>query len=121
MILFFWKLNCNLNLFSFHRVYPSDIEPIGMAHTDLTAAELKKVDELLERPYLNAKLIQELNWFKTRKFKAEIEGLYETTTDYFIRDFIPSKINGLPQEFIHALAKNGIEWYKEKDSNVQKD
>jgi hypothetical protein len=87
---------------------------------NLTTAELKKVDELLERPYLTPKLLNELNCFKKRKFKAEIEGLYETTTDYFIKDFIPTKIRGIPQPFVDGLIKAGSQWYKRgKDSYMK--
>lgn len=86
---------------------------------NLTAAELKKVDELLDRPYLTPKLLQELHCFKTLKLKAEIEGLYETSTDYFIRDYLSTKILGIPQPFIDGLVKAGNQWYKTgKDSYI---
>lgn len=101
-----------LNKNHFYSLYPSDIEPIGVPHAKLTAAELKKVDDLLDRPYMTPKLLQELHCFKKRKIKAEIEGLYETTTDYFIRDFIPTKILGIPQAFIEGLIDSGNQWYR---------
>lgn len=115
MILFMF--DCNLNLFFIHRVYPSDIEPLDIAHTKLTAAELKKVNELLKRPYLNTKLLLELNNLKERKLKAEIEGLYEQSAEYFIKDFIPSKISGAGDPLMEILEKGGSQWYKQKQSD----
>lgn len=67
-------------------------------HTELTEADLKKVDELLERPYTNWMMRRELNCFKTRRLKAEIESIYHFSIDYLINDYIPRKIRlaGMP-------------------------
>ena len=98
-------LACNLSPF-FHSVYPSDIETLNITHTEMTAAELKKVDELLERPYMNAQLKRELTHLKTRKLKAEIENIYKCSIDYLIKDYIPQKIRSVDEPFNAIL--NGI-------------
>lgn len=75
-----------------HRIHPSDIENLDVPNVELTEADLKKVDELLERPYVNPLLRRELNCFKARRFKAEIENIYHYSIDYLINDYIPRKI-----------------------------
>jgi DNA topoisomerase VI subunit A len=66
-----------------------------VAEIDMTEADLKKVDELLLRPYVDRKIRQELNIFKRLKLKAEIESLYHFSTDFLVNDFIPRKIREL--------------------------
>lgn len=78
------------------RIYPSDIESLDVTNVELTAADLKKVDELLQRPYLNAQLKRELKCFQARRSKAEIESVYHFSIDYLINDYIPRKIRLLP-------------------------
>jgi DNA topoisomerase VI subunit A len=67
---------------------------LDVTKVDLTEADLKKVDEMLERPYTedNEQLQRELEHFKARKFKAEIESVYHFSTDFLINDYIPRKI-----------------------------
>jgi DNA topoisomerase VI subunit A len=82
-------------LIPFRRIHPSDIETLDVAFVDMTAAELKKVDELLERPYMNPQLERELQHMKSRKIKAEIESIYHYSVEYLIRDYIPRKISAI--------------------------
>lgn len=63
-----------------------------MTYVDLKPGDLKKVDELLERPYVNRTMRRELNCLKERRIKAEIEGIYRLSVDYLINDYIPRKI-----------------------------
>ena len=53
---------------------------------------MKKVDEMLERPYIDRQIMRELSYLKTMPFKAEIESLYHFSTDFLINDYIPKKI-----------------------------
>jgi DNA topoisomerase VI subunit A len=76
---------------------------MDVVQTQLTPADLKKVDELLQRPYVNQQLSSELNTFKTIKFKAEIESILHFSIDYLVLDYIPRKIMSIampPVEFL---------------------
>lgn len=53
---------------------------------------MKKVDELLARPYINDHLKTELEHLKFRGLKAEIESIYHFSVDYLVNDYIPQKI-----------------------------
>lgn len=86
-----------------HRIYPSDIETLNITHTKMTAGELKKVDELLTRPYMYPELQRELNHLKSREYKAEIEGIYDISVDYLIKDYIPQKIRAIDEPFHFIL------------------
>lgn len=72
---------------------------------DLTAAELKKVDELLKRPYVRGQLERELNFLKVRKLKAEIESLYSHTIDFIINNYIPQKIRNIAEPLSGILSQ----------------
>lgn len=74
------------------RIHPTDIESLDLINIELTAADVKKVDELLQRPYVNDLLRRELRCFKTRRLKAEIENVYHYSIDFLINEFIPRKI-----------------------------
>lgn len=76
----------------FIRFHPSDIDSMDVVHVDLTPADLKKVDELLQRPYVNDLMRRELNCFEARQLKAEIEGIYHYSIENLINDYIPRKI-----------------------------
>lgn len=68
---------------------------------DLTEKDLKKIDELLERPYMNAMLKRELNCLRTSLKKAEIESLYNFSINNLISDYIPRKIRSLETPLTH--------------------
>lgn len=70
---------------------PSDLEHMCCMVQNATPEDLKKVDELLERPYVVGQLREELFWLKTRKKKAEIECLYEQSLNYIINTYIPNQ------------------------------
>lgn len=76
----------------FLRIKPSDIDSIDITTITMTEGDLKKVDELLKRPYITPDLHRELNVFKERQMKAEIEAIYFYSIEYLINDFIPRKI-----------------------------
>lgn len=76
----------------FLRIKPSDIDSIDITTITMTEGDLKKVDELLKRPYITLDLHRELNVFKERQMKAEIEAIYFYSIEYLINDFIPRKI-----------------------------
>lgn len=59
----------------------------------MTEADVKKVNELLKRPYINnLQLRRELNYFLNRRLKCEIENVYTYIIEHFINDYIPRKI-----------------------------
>ncbi|KAG5685014.1 hypothetical protein PVAND_014217 [Polypedilum vanderplanki] len=74
-------------------IHPSDIETLNIVYNDMTAADLKKVNDLMQRPYMNPQLERELVHMKNRKQKAEIESIYDYSVDYLIQDYIPRKIS----------------------------
>lgn len=97
-----FKINqLDILLIIFIRIHPSDIESLDVTHVDLTPADLKKVDELLQRPYVNEQMRRELNCFKARRSKAEIEGIYHYSIENLIKDYIPKKIRLI--EMPHSL------------------
>jgi DNA topoisomerase VI subunit A len=85
----------------FPRIKPSDIDSIDMTQMTLTEGDLKKVDDLLKRPYITADLQRELNIFKERQLKAEIEAMYFYSIEYLINDFIPRKIRRVLNPFFN--------------------
>lgn len=80
------------------RIHPTDIESLDLNNIELTSADAKKVEELLQRPYVNDLLRRELTCFKTRRLKAEIENIYHYSIDFLIDEYIPRKIRliGMP-------------------------
>ncbi|KAL7026491.1 hypothetical protein ACKWTF_005043 [Chironomus riparius] len=77
-------------------IYPTSIEKLDITRTQLTDADVKKVDELLARPYINDHLKTELAHLKNRGLKAEIESIYHFSIDYLIHDYIPQTIAAIP-------------------------
>lgn len=73
-------------------IHPSDIDSLDIIHVDLTEADLKKVDELMKRPYMNPFLKSQLKCLKYRRLKAEIESFYLYSIDFLINEYIPRKI-----------------------------
>jgi meiotic recombination protein SPO11 len=76
-------------------MWPSDMDNMNCMVSDATPEDLKKTDEILERPYVCGRLREELFWLKTRKKKAEIECLYEQSMSYLFNNYIPTKIVNL--------------------------
>lgn len=76
----------------FSSIFPTDIETLDITRIEMTAADAKKVNELLKRPYISDRLRSELNHLRRRKLKAEIESIYQCSMDYLITDYIPTKI-----------------------------
>lgn len=87
------------------RIHPTDIDTLDVAHMDLTEAELKKVDELLKRPYANGRLERELNFLSVRKLKAEIESLYNCSIEFIINNYIPQKIRNIAEPLSAILSQ----------------
>lgn len=74
------------------RIHPTDIEKLDITRTELTDADLKKINELMKRPYMNENVKKELEHLKTRGLKAEIESIYHFSIDFLVHDYIPGKI-----------------------------
>lgn len=83
---------------------PSDIDNTNVIVSNATKEDLKKVDEILDRPYATGIIREELFWIKTRKKKAEIESLYDLSLDYLFNTYIPNKVINLePLEIENLL------------------
>jgi len=92
---------------SFFRIYPTDIEKLDITRTQLTDADVKKVGELLARPYINDHLKTELEHLKNRGLKAEIESIYHFSIDYLIYDYIPQKIAAISSPLKDIIRGSG--------------
>lgn len=89
-------------------IHPSDIDALDVTHVNLTPGDLKMVDEMLERPYVDAILRRELNNFKTRQLKAEIESIYHFSINYLIDDYIPRKIRAIATPIMQLSQENHL-------------
>lgn len=76
-------------------IHPSDIESLDVTRVELTDADMKKVHELLQRPYMNPFLKTQLQCLQHRRIKAEIESIYHYSIDYLINEYIPRKIRSI--------------------------
>lgn len=84
-------------------IMPSDIESLNILVSETTAEDLKKTDEMLQRPYVRGRLREELFWIKTCKKKAEIENMYQLSMDFFLNSYIPEKVMNLEPYELETL------------------
>lgn len=91
-------------------VMPSDLDNLNILVSEATPEDLKKTDDILQRPYVRGRLREELYWIKTRKKKAEIENLYQLTLDFLLNNYIPDKVVNLePYEIETLLLSEPVE------------
>lgn len=74
-------------------IKPSDIDTFDLSSQPLTDDDIKKVEMLLERPYVCEKIQKELKFLLNEKKKAEIEALYLFSSSYLIDQYLTTMIN----------------------------
>lgn len=84
-------------------VMPSDIDNLNVLVSETSVDDLKKTDDMLQRPYVRGRLKEELFWIKTRKKKAEIESLYNSSLDFLLNSYIPDKVVNLEPYEVETL------------------
>ncbi|XP_063701627.1 meiotic recombination protein SPO11 [Culicoides brevitarsis] len=71
---------------------PSDIVELQIPSLSLTYEDIKKLDEMLERPYITEDLRSQLTEMRKTKKKAEIEALSTFSSTFLLDQYLPSAI-----------------------------
>lgn len=74
-------------------VFPSEIKNFGIKSVSLTAEDKRKLQNLINRPFINDNIHQELLIMKENNLKAEIEGISDSSCSYLIDVYLRNKIN----------------------------
>lgn len=74
-------------------VLPSDIRKFGIQSNALTAEDIRKLDNILNRPFINDHVHRELLIMKRASVKAEIEGISNSSSSYLIDVYLRNKID----------------------------
>lgn len=74
-------------------LYPSDLKIPQITTIDLTSADKKRLNNILNRPYLTPSVAEELKILRENGVKAEIEGLYTVSDNYIIDEYLIHKIS----------------------------
>lgn len=73
-------------------IFPSDIRKFGIQSIALTAEDNRKLDNILNRPFINDHVHRELLIMKQTQTKAEIEGISNSSCSYLIDVYLRNKI-----------------------------
>lgn len=73
-------------------ILPSDIRKFGVASTQMTGDDTRKLMHLMKRPHINNELYQELHVLKQNERKAEIEGVSGSSCHYLIDVYLAHKL-----------------------------
>lgn len=74
-------------------IFPSDIRKFGINSIPLTADDKRKLDNILNRPFINDHVHRELLIMKQANVKAEIEGISDSSCTYLIDVYLCNKID----------------------------
>lgn len=74
-------------------IFPSDIKKFGIKSIPLTEEDKRKLQNLLNRPYVNDHVHRELIIMKEINVKAEIEGISDSSCSYLIDVYLRNKID----------------------------
>lgn len=74
-------------------IWPSDIRRFGIQSMALTAEDNRKLDNILNRPFINDHVHRELLIMKQANVKAEIEGISNSSSSYLIDVYLRNKID----------------------------
>lgn len=74
-------------------IFPSDIRKFGIRAVPLTEEDKRKLDNILNRPFINDHVHHELLIMKQINLKAEIEGISESSYTYLIDVYLRNKID----------------------------
>uniref|UniRef100_A0A182R0Z0 DNA topoisomerase (ATP-hydrolyzing) n=1 Tax=Anopheles farauti TaxID=69004 RepID=A0A182R0Z0_9DIPT len=73
-------------------LFPSDIELLGLQGVPLCENELKRIEQMIKRPYTEGHIQRELLLLRQLATKAEIESLYNIASDFIITVYLKSKL-----------------------------
>lgn len=74
-------------------IFPSDITKFGIKSMPTTVEDNRKLQNILDRPYISDHVRQELVIMKQAKLKAEIEGIADSSCSYLIDVYLRNKLN----------------------------
>lgn len=74
-------------------IFPSDIKKFGIKSVPLTEEDKRKLQNLLDRPYINDHVHRELLIMRANDSKAEIEGISDSSCSYLIDVYLRNKID----------------------------
>ncbi|XP_031617450.1 uncharacterized protein LOC116337203 isoform X2 [Contarinia nasturtii] len=74
-------------------IFPSDIRKFGIRAIPLTQEDKRKLDNILNRPFINDHVHRELLIMKQINLKAEIEGISEASATYLIDVYLRNKLD----------------------------
>lgn len=74
-------------------IFPSDIRVFGMKSMSLAAEDKSRLEKLFTRPYISDGVHNELREMKRSNYKAEIEGLADSSCAYLIDVYLRNKID----------------------------
>lgn len=74
-------------------IFPSDIKKFGIKSVPLTQEDKRKLQNILNRPYINDHVHRELLIMKQINLKAEIEGISDSSCSYLIDVYLRNKID----------------------------
>lgn len=74
-------------------IFPSDIRKFGIRAIPLTEEDKRKLDNILNRPFINDHVHRELLIMRQTNLKAEIEGISDVAGTYLIDVYLRNKID----------------------------
>ncbi|XP_049292128.1 meiotic recombination protein SPO11 [Anopheles funestus] len=72
-------------------LFPSDIELLGLQGVPLRDRELKRIEQMIKRPYTEGHIQRELLLLSQLATKAEIESLYNIASDFITTVYLKGK------------------------------
>uniref|UniRef100_A0A182WFZ1 DNA topoisomerase (ATP-hydrolyzing) n=1 Tax=Anopheles minimus TaxID=112268 RepID=A0A182WFZ1_9DIPT len=72
-------------------LFPSDIELLGLQGVPLRDRELKRIEQMIKRPYTEGHIQRELLLLRQLATKAEIESLYNIASDFITTVYLKGK------------------------------
>lgn len=75
-------------------VHPSEITVLRIQHAPLNVSDEKKIKLIMKRPYMASypKIQKELQLMLDRKFKADIEGVIRSNSQFLTNFYLTSKL-----------------------------
>lgn len=74
-------------------IFPSDIRKFGIQAVALTVEDKRKLNSVLNRPFINDHVHRELLIMQQTNLKAEIEGISDSSCTYLIDVYLRNKID----------------------------
>lgn len=74
-------------------IFPSDIHRFGIRAIQMSDEDRRKLDNMLNRPFINDHVHRELLIMKQANLKAEIEAISDSSCTYLIDVYLRNKID----------------------------